>query len=206
MAATSCTTEMPQMRYSPRERILDAATQFAENGFEHTSTLSIARASGTSETQLMKNFINKQGLLEAVFARVLAEMSQLLDGVRYLSSPRDQLRLFCVSVLSWLHENPELCKMLLLDMRRIRAKHGGEVLSAPGARDFRRQLDQILEAAGRAGQLKCTMRPDLIRAALFGAIGGLLRDSLIAEEAAPSGVKPDDVENMLDYLLSCFFV
>ena len=39
---------------------------FARNGYENTSTVAIAREAGTSESQLMKHFGSKQGLLAAV--------------------------------------------------------------------------------------------------------------------------------------------
>src|SRR6516165_5785857 len=55
---------------SSRERILSAAKQlFARNGYENTSTVAIARDAGTSESQLMKHFGSKQGLLMAILDR-----------------------------------------------------------------------------------------------------------------------------------------
>jgi AcrR family transcriptional regulator len=51
-----------------RERIREAAKAlFAERGYEPTSTAAICRLAGTSESQLIKHFGNKQGVLEAVF-------------------------------------------------------------------------------------------------------------------------------------------
>jgi AcrR family transcriptional regulator len=55
---------------SSHDRILLAAKRlFAENGYENTSTVAIARDAGTSESQLMKHFGSKQGLLVAIFDR-----------------------------------------------------------------------------------------------------------------------------------------
>ncbi|MGZ4834111.1 MAG: TetR/AcrR family transcriptional regulator, partial [Terriglobales bacterium] len=49
---------------SSRERILHAAKQlFSSRGYENTSTVAIARLAGTSESQLMKHFGSKEGLL-----------------------------------------------------------------------------------------------------------------------------------------------
>jgi AcrR family transcriptional regulator len=207
MMATSYAVAAPEIRSSPRQRILDAATRlFAMNGFEHTSTLSIARAAGTSETQLMKNFINKQGLLEAVFAELMGNMARFLEEAQQLVSPRAQLREFFRRALPWLEENPELKKMLFLDMRRIRSKNGGDVLTGPGSVEFLLQIDEILEHARRAGQLKCPMRAQLIRSALFGAMAELLRDSIIAQEVAKPNATSGEIDDMLDYLFSCFFL
>ena len=53
---------------SSHDRILLAAKRlFAKDGYENTSTVAIAREAGTSESQLMKHFGSKQGLLVAIF-------------------------------------------------------------------------------------------------------------------------------------------
>ena len=55
---------------SSHDRILMAAKHlFARGGYENTSTVAIAREAGTSESQLMKHFGSKQGLLGAIFDR-----------------------------------------------------------------------------------------------------------------------------------------
>src|ERR1700750_1156564 len=52
---------------SSRDRLFFAGKElFAKNGFENTSTVAIARQAGTSESQLMKHFGSKQGLLFAI--------------------------------------------------------------------------------------------------------------------------------------------
>src|SRR5438132_11152923 len=69
-----------------RERMLQVAKQlFAERGYENTSTVAIARAAGSSESQLMKHFGSKEGLLEAVFDQgwsILTERLGDLDSLR----------------------------------------------------------------------------------------------------------------------------
>src|SRR5215210_4874592 len=51
-----------------RSRLLNAGkTLFAKNGYEQTSTAAIARESGSSESQLIRYFGGKAGLLEAIF-------------------------------------------------------------------------------------------------------------------------------------------
>ena len=47
--------------------LLSARKLFAESGYESTSTASIARMAGTSESQLIKHFGGKAGLLDAIF-------------------------------------------------------------------------------------------------------------------------------------------
>ena len=72
---------------SSRDRILLSAKHlFARNGYENTSTVAIAREAGTSESQLMKHFGSKQGLLAAIFDRgwasIIERVQAVQDGVR----------------------------------------------------------------------------------------------------------------------------
>ena len=54
--------------HTSRSRLLEAGkTLFAQNGYEQTSTSAIARAAGSSESQLMRYYGGKAGLLEAIF-------------------------------------------------------------------------------------------------------------------------------------------
>jgi len=53
---------------SSRDRLREAANiLFAERGFEATTTPAICRLVGTNQSQLIKHFTDKQGILEAVF-------------------------------------------------------------------------------------------------------------------------------------------
>lgn len=191
---------------STRERILQAATHlFALQGYENTSTLSIARVARTSETQLIKNFRNKEGLLEAVFVQVLAHLAQVMDEVRHLPDPRQKLREFFSRSVERLEANPEMKMILLLDMRHVRHKDRGNVLVPPGIVEFIADFDSILEEARQTGQLRSDLRPQLIRSVLFGAVSELLRDSLVAEDPITGSVTPEEIREVSDHLLSCFF-
>src|SRR5437763_1622700 len=68
-------------------------TLFAQNGYESTSTSPIARMAGTSESQLIKHFGGKAGLLDAIFVdgwnSLTAHMQQQLDSN---NSPQERLR------------------------------------------------------------------------------------------------------------------
>src|SRR2546428_6576285 len=60
--------QRPAVLASSRDRLREAAKPlFAERGYESTSTAAICRLAGTSQSQLIKHFTNKQGLLEAIF-------------------------------------------------------------------------------------------------------------------------------------------
>src|ERR1700720_4949079 len=83
------------------QRILRVSKSlFANRGYEHTSTSAIARQAGTSESQLMKHFGSKAGLLEAIF---IAGWTEITDEARIavegLASPMDKLQAITRCVL-----------------------------------------------------------------------------------------------------------
>src|SRR3982751_1957287 len=58
----------PDQTYTSRTRLLAAGKElFAREGYEQASTAAIAKAAGTSESQLMRYFGGKAGLLDAIF-------------------------------------------------------------------------------------------------------------------------------------------
>src|SRR4029077_17686023 len=62
---------------SSHERILQAGRDlFAEDGYENTTTSAIARRAGTSESQLIKHFGSKEGLLEGIFEAAWGRLAQ----------------------------------------------------------------------------------------------------------------------------------
>jgi AcrR family transcriptional regulator len=195
----------PNPRHSRRERILGIAAElFAAKGYENTSTLSIARSAGTSETQLMKHFINKEGLLEAIFAEQVATMLKFLSDAKHLPSPRERLREFFHLAVSWLDQHPEQKKLFLLDLRRVRSKHTGEVLAGLCARDFVVQIDELLQEARVAGELKCSMRVSLVRSVIFGAVSELLRDAMLSQSYT-SPATSDEIDKTVTYIFSVLF-
>src|ERR1700682_2483501 len=58
----------PDSTHTSRTRLLDAGKLlFARHGFEQTSPAILAKEAGTSESQLVRYFKSKAGLLEAIF-------------------------------------------------------------------------------------------------------------------------------------------
>ena len=75
------------------ERILKAGKLlFAEAGFENTSTISIARMAQTSESQLIKHFGSKEGLLEAIFEHGWNHIAEAFGALEYIPAPSAKLQ------------------------------------------------------------------------------------------------------------------
>jgi AcrR family transcriptional regulator len=132
---------------STHERILRVGKSlFANRGYEHTSTSSIARQAGTSESQLMKHFGSKAGLLEAIFIDgwiVITERARV--AIQDVPSPLQQLELISGCVLQCLERDPELKLLVLLEGRRIR-REGQMVSLTAGFLGFVNLVDGVLNA------------------------------------------------------------
>src|SRR3954463_8179797 len=102
---------------SSRERILQAGRDlFSEDGYENTTTSAIARRAGTSESQLIKHFGSKEGLLEAIFDDAWRRMA---DGLRSVQDgtlhPLERLRALTDLMMATLEQDPELQTLMLLE-------------------------------------------------------------------------------------------
>jgi AcrR family transcriptional regulator len=175
---------LPTFAASSRERMLQAAKRlFAARGFDDTSTAAIARAAGTSESQLVKHFGGKDGLLEAIFDEAWQKMNwSARQTLQKIGTPSDKLMILTGLIMTTLERDPELKLLLLLEGRRVRK--GGEWVSlSQGFLDFVRLVDEILDGMRRAGQLRSGLRPQCVRSALMGMLEGLMRDQLLARRA-----------------------
>jgi AcrR family transcriptional regulator len=190
---------------SSRDRILTSAKQlFASRGYENTSTVAIARQAGTSESQLMKHFGSKEGLLEAIFDQGWENMGYLIRSIHDLTSPSEKLQVLLELVLNGLDRDRELKELLLLEGRRVR-KEGRMVMLTQGYQGFVRVVDGILAEMKAAGQLRSDLDPQLVRSALMGMFEGMLRDQLLAQRVGyPAGYSSAQIRHFVDTVLSSF--
>ena len=193
---------------STHERILRVGkTLFANRGYEHTSTSAIARQAGTSESQLMKHFGSKAGLLEAIFIegwnRITDEARQSIENI---SSPPDRLQMISRTVLRHLERDPELKLLMLLEGRRIR-KEGQMVALTQGFLGFVSVVDGVLHEMRSMNMLRPNYSPQAVRSALMGMLEGMLRDRFLAERLGfPADFNLEQLEEILGCALGSFMV
>jgi AcrR family transcriptional regulator len=167
---------------STHQRILRVAKElFANRGYEHTSTSAIARTAGTSESQLMKHFGSKSGLLEAIFTEGWSSITaEARTASEALDNPVSKLEAIAAAVVGHLERDPEMKVLYLLEGRRIR-REGQMVALTDGFMVFVRLLDSILEDCQSRGFLDANIPPHAVRSALMGLLEGMLRDRFLAE-------------------------
>ncbi len=188
---------------SSHDRILQAAKHlFATRGYENTSTIMIARAAGTSESQLVKHFGSKDGLLEAIFNRGWESMQELLALVEQRESPVEKLYALAEQMMAGFERDPELKELMLLEARRMR-RAGNAVLLTQGLRQFSRRVEEVVEQLRARGFVRSNLSPPAMRSALIGMVEGMLRDQLLAERTgADPGYNADDIRNVVKAVLS----
>ena len=193
---------------SSHDRILQAGRRlFAEDGYENTTTSAIARQAGTSESQLIKHFGSKEGLLEAIFDKPWQRMAFGVKSVLEApGAPLDKLRALTELFIGALERDKEMRTLMLLEGRRIR-KHGHMVLLTQGFQQILGIFDSVLKQMRDTGVLRQDLHPQAIRSALMGAYEGLLRDQILAERASfPAQYDGTELREAFRAVLECFLV
>jgi AcrR family transcriptional regulator len=168
-----------------RQRLLEAGKAlFARFGFEQTSTANIAREAGTSESQLVRYYRTKAGLLEAIFNESWATLNQDIQSVVVAAADaREALAGVLECVTGAFGKDPELAYLLLFEGRRIR---GGtyEILLSKGFVDFENLLLVLIRRGKKDGTFRTDLNETAMSSALLGATEAMIRDRLIAQRAA----------------------
>ena len=185
-----------------RERLRDAAKHLiAQKGFEATTTAEIARLAGTSESQLIKHFGDKQGILRALLEYAWEQINPAVRlSTAKIDSPAEKLLTMLNIVLSFLEGDDALQTIILLEGRRARAE-GHEVMVAEGFLEFLGMLDGALQELAESNQLAPGIHPQALRSALIGSMEGMLRDHLL-RHTIPASFSEADARKVFQLFLS----
>jgi AcrR family transcriptional regulator len=183
----------PDSTQTSRVRLLEAGkVLFARHGFEQTSTALIAREAGTSESQLVRYYKTKAGLLEAIFneswTRLNAEVQKVVVAA---ADAREALAsvLHCVSEA--FGRDPDLAYLLLFEGRRIRGT-GSEIFLSKGFLDFENLIRVLIHRGKRDGTFRPVASDDAIASALLGATEAMIRDRLMAQRTGKASPYSDE--------------
>jgi AcrR family transcriptional regulator len=140
---------------SSHDRILlSARALFSSQGYENATTSAIARMAGTSESQLIKHFSSKEGLLGAIFDQSWQRFSKGLEqALPKCETPYDKLRALIELILDAMERDKDLRTLMLLEGRRIR-KHGSMVVLTDGFLNMVATVDRLLTEMRDTGQLQ----------------------------------------------------
>jgi AcrR family transcriptional regulator len=189
---------------SSRDRILFAAKElFAKNGYENTSTVAIARQAGTSESQLMKHFGSKQGLLFAILDQgwtAILRRAYALTSAPHRSpqSLIDVLESYAVE----LDQDSAMKSLLVMESRRARRENAGAT-PGEGSLQFGSLLESVLRDLKNQGALRHDLNVTAASAALFGIVEGLLFEEVLSTRNQREPLyAPEDVRRVLEAFVS----
>jgi len=178
-----------------RMRLLNAGkTLFARHGYEQTSTAAIARESGSSESQLIRYFAGKAGLLEAIFNDAWAGLNELVQPhIAGAKHGRDAIVQLLSLMIRVLERDHDIAFLFLFESRRIRGS-SQEVLLSRGFAEFNRMVGEMIERGRNDGSFRTDVRPEALGSAMLGVAEGLLRDRVLAERMKrPMPFDEDDI-------------
>ena len=165
-----------------RGRLLGAGkTLFAKNGYEQTSTAAIAREAGSSESQLIRYFGGKAGLLEAIFNESWTALNQhLQEQIDTSLHGRDAIIRILTLMIQAFSRDHDIAFLFLFEGRRMR---GGshEVLLSKGFVQFLQVVDMLIERGRDDGSFRTDVTPKVLCSAMLGCAEGMMRDRVLAE-------------------------
>lgn len=195
-------SEIDTTQTSRTRLLLAGKSLFAQNGYEQTSTSSIAREAGTSESQLVRYFGGKAGLLEAIFDQSWQALHEKIQN-NLISAPtaRGALLGLLSELVQTFREDHDLAYIFLFEGRRIRGPEH-EVFISDGFRRFNEILLQLLERGRLDGSMKTKLHAPALLSALVGAAEGMIRDRLTAQRLGqPDPFADEDVRDVIECFL-----
>ena len=193
----------PENAPSSRERFIAAARElFLQHGYDGASTALIAREAGSAETQMVRLFGGKAGLLEAVFNESWAPLNSKLEAIASgARSGRDGILKVLAAMIAAFDADPNLAFLVLLEERRVRGD--GKVVSiSRGLSDFSGLVDLLIRRGQRDGSLAPSLDPAALRSAFMGAAEAMIRDRAIARrEGRAESFSRSSIRSVFEFLL-----
>jgi AcrR family transcriptional regulator len=176
------TTQDGDSTQTSRMRLLNAGkTLFARNGYEQTATSAIARESGSSESQLIRYFGGKAGLLEAIFNEAWLGLNESVQQhIAEAAHGRDAIIRILSLMIQAFSRDHDIAFLFLFEGRRMR---GGshEVLLSKGFVQFNQVVAMLIERGRQDGSFRTDVHPQVMGAAMLGVAEGMLRDRVLGE-------------------------
>lgn len=188
---------------SSRDRLLEAAKRlFAAQGYEQTATSAIAREAGTSESQLMRYFGGKVGVLETLFDEAWAHLNARIERtLKTTAGHRESLLDAIQAVVTALARDPDLATLLMFEGRRVRGTTP-RIRMSRGFVAFSETIRGLVQRAQSTGEIDPGYDSVAVTSALLGAAESLMRDRLIAGASGGRRVPEREIRRTLEGMLA----
>ena len=190
---------------SSRSRLLQAAKRlFALQGYEQTATSAIAREAGTSESQLMRYFGGKVGLLEALFNEAWTDLNERVrKATAAPMSSREAILVTMQTITASLARDPDLATLFLFEGRRMRGAEPRVRLSQ-GLVAFADLVRGLVRKGQAAREIDAALDAAAITSALTGACEAMLRDRILARTSGGRAFAEREIRRTLEAMLNGF--
>lgn len=190
---------------SSRQRLLQAAKRlFASQGYEQTATSAIAREAGTSESQLMRYFGGKVGLLEALFDEAWVDLNlRAKRAVEAPGSSRDVILTILQIVSSALARDGELATLLLFEGRRLRSGEPRVQLSK-GFVEFYELVRAVVRKGQSTREFDRSLDAAAVTSSIMGAAEAMIRDRHMARVSGSRPFAEREIQRTLSTMLAGF--
>lgn len=185
----------PDSTQTSRSRLLFAGkTLFARNGYEQTSTAAIAREAGSSESQLIRYFGGKAGLLEAIFNDSWTALTGIVEAQIHDSlHGRDAIIRILSLLIDTFSRDHDTAFLFLFEGRRMRGG-GHEVLLSKGFLQFLEVIEALIRRGREDGSFRTDIEPRVMLAGMLGCAEGMIRERvLIARNRLPDVMDDDSI-------------
>lgn len=188
---------------SSRDRLLEAAKRlFAAQGYEQTATSAIAREAGTSESQLMRYFGGKVGLLEALFEEAWVVLNARVHrAAQNANTYRDAVLDAIQTVVNTLSRDQDLAVLFIFEGRRLRGDEPRIRLSR-GFVAFSETMRGLVRQAQAAREISPQLDTTAVTSAVLGAAEAMMRDRLVARSGRGRAFAEREIRRTLECLLA----
>lgn len=169
-------------RQDRRQLLLDAArAAFAENGFENTSIVGIARAAGVSDGLIYRYFTDKRAVLAAVLEQFFSVLiADAEAGVAEARGFAPRLAQFISAHLRAFAGEMAICRLFLHEFRDAEGYFGSPIHAL--ARRYTDLLIHLVDEGIKAGEVRADTDARMLRDVVFGGIEHIAWRSISAEE------------------------
>lgn len=178
-----------------RGRLLFAGkTLFARNGYEQTSTAAIAREAGSSESQLIRYFGGKAGLLEAIFNESWTSLNGIVEAqIEHAQHGRDAIIRILSLLIDSFSRDHDTAFLFLFEGRRMRGG-GHEVLLSKGFLQFLQLIESLIRRGREDGSFRTDIEPRVMLAGMLGCAEGMIRERvLVARNNLPDVLDDESI-------------
>ena len=170
-------------RFAVRRRILAVAKhRFARFGYDRISLQDLAVSAGVGRDELLGHFRDKELLFAAILDEGWKELLPRLREVaaRSITAHSAMLGIFAL-MANTLQKDEDFIRLLLVEGRRP-GPLDGELGFTIGYRRFLNLCRELVAIGQRDGSFRPNLHPQVAASMLVGALEGMLRDRLVAEQ------------------------